>query len=161
MFGKIWRWLCSFFVSSNSPEVKIKSLAKYDVIQLYKGCSSNVHGCDRTYAPVDKHWLLYPYYKYYRKVLDGLGINNWAENFDCDDWARLYRDLSMACHHAANGTTEGIAVGTFSYKKDGVYPHMINTAIVDDNKVIFIEPQTGLELILSQREKESCWAVYF
>ena len=87
-------------------------------------------------------------------------IKGWREDFDCDNFARLYVSLIQACHAKADTKHEGVAVGEFWYDQNGVEGHAIVIAKTDEGWT-FIEPQSGAELCLTDAEKQSSWFVYF
>jgi len=164
----IWDWIKNLFVSSNNPGTPVKSVSDMKLGRILKGQlpTARFELADENYAVVKKNWLLHPFYNYYKKVLKGLKISGWTEDFDCDDFARLFFSIAQACHAKGNTKNQGISVGLMFYVEEEeygmIYGHAINVAIVDDDlSVIFIEPQTGKEKCLTESERESCWFVYF
>ena len=121
----------------------------------------NIKISDRQYARVKKDWLLHGYYNYFIKVLSGLSIGDWEEKYDCDNFAELYKAVVQACHNISSVEIEGIAVGIVWYRTDAGTGHAVNTAIVNDDEIIFIEPQTGRQIELSPTEVHSICFVLF
>ncbi len=158
MFNAFIRLLKRLFgVSSNLP----KTVGMVSNIRSFYQFTSDVKVSDQKYAIVDRDWLETEWYNYYRKVLDGLNIHGWSHDFDCDNFASLYCALLQVCHKAGNTTSDGISVGEFWYITEDGSGHAIVTAIVGDNQVIYIEPQSGSVLSLTDKERYSCLFVRF
>lgn len=82
------------------------------------------------------------------------------ESNDCDDFARAGAFLAQTLHSRTSpDSNSGLLIGEFWYRRDDNVPHAINFAIVNEYneyKLVFLEPQNGKELILSETEKKSC-----
>jgi hypothetical protein len=156
-----------FFNSSNEPRLvkKAKSLNSNELRKLLlkelKPSSIYIKIGDKDYNPVEEQWLLYPFYNYFEKVMDGLKIPGWRKKFDCDNFSSGYRFIAQALHLQGKTSEQSIAVGEMSYRRDKGGLHAINIAVVEFNNIIFIEPQTGVEKCLSTAEKRSCYFVQF
>jgi len=109
---------------------------------------------DSTFNLPTKTWLFSKFYPYFSKELERLGIIEWSEKFDCEDFAAMYKILCQVCHKNSRSTQGGLAVGAVDYQKDSGEYHCINIAFTDQG-LVFIEPQTGKELKLSENEKNS------
>ena len=126
---------------------------------------------DRTYAAVKKSFMIEDvldrkdFYSYYKKVLEALQIPDWREDFDCDDFAMLFKIVSSALHRHAKKVhkdkPESPAVGLMWYTTRKGTGHAINVCIGEGYKIFFLEPQTGEELCLTDQEKRSCYFVLF
>jgi len=162
--SNIWKRFKAWCYADNRVQTQIHALSRYAVIEKYKGWAGdgNVRVADKDYSVLSKFWLMRGYYNYYIKVLNGLKISGWEEKFDCDNFAGLYKEVLSACHRVSTmSKSEGVAIGVVWYKTDSGGGHAINTAIVDDDRVIFIEPQTGLEKTLSDTELNNIFFVLF
>ena len=117
----------------------------------------NFVSADRDYAEVKRSYLLGSYYTYFKTFLFGNRNESpvvWSPKFDCDDFARLFCALIMLAHFQGQGSAaEGVAVGEIHYfqKADPTKGHAIVCAYTDAGR-IFIEPQTGEELKLTNEE---------
>ena len=111
---------------------------------------------DASYAVVNSA-ALPAYYAWFRDRLGDLGIVKWDSRFDCDNFARLYCDLMAARFYNAafeSGTVpkaESPAVACFWFTSATAGPHAV-VAIMTEQGLWFIEPQTGYRLDLSQNE---------
>ena len=111
---------------------------------------------DTDYACPTRSWLLGPFAKYYKEMCVALGTTKWTTKNDCDDFAALYRLLAHQCFFIDNkADTESIAVGEVWYYPDSGGGHAINFALIDEDTLIFIEPQTCEEVQLSKSEIKS------
>lgn len=116
---------------------------------------------DSSYAVINSA-ALPAYYTWFRERLRDLGIMRWDEKFDCDNFARLYCDLMAARFYGStweSGTTpkaESPSVAGYWYVPggSGFSGHAI-AAVATERGLLFIEPQTGAELQLTDAEKAS------
>lgn len=125
---------------------------------------SKIYASDADYSIPTKGWVTRNFKKYFKKKMRSdptLGMI-WKEKHDCDNFATAYRMYMQALHSKQPGKSgESIAVAEMWFMQDGVGGHAINMVIVDDYQVIFIEPQTGDEIKLSNKEKKTCWFVRY
>lgn len=161
----IGTWIKRLFTASSNVPKRGAPMALtedefHNSLRDFLGVQPDVQFSDSTYSIVQKEWLIYAWYEYFEKVLDGLKITGWKSNFDCDNFALLYLALIQACHTKANAKTEGIAVGMIWFESDSIGGHAVNIALTDKGWVC-VEPQNGAEMILSVKEKQSCWFAYF
>ncbi len=95
-------------------------------------------------------------------------IGPWKDEYrNCNKFARLFQALAAASH--ARGWIEqygedngGLAVGTLSYRRDDGINHMVVLMLTKVREqqqinVRIFEPQNGLELFLSDQEKNSAF----
>ncbi len=118
---------------------------------------------DSTYAMVDAAGLA-GYYDSFRQRLFDDGIVKWEPNFDCNHFASYYVALANTRYAADHFQTlssspQSLAIGTFWYQSSKG-PHAIVVALTNQG-TIFIEPQTGKQLILTQQEKASAFLKVF
>jgi len=81
---------------------------------------------------------------------------------DCDDFAFKYKDFMQEHHVASEFPEDGFAVGVVFYLVGGdkTKGHAITWALTEDRGLIYIESQTGLELVMSAAEFASRFFVY-
>lgn len=125
-----------------------------DVFKNFYGVESVII-TDRDYAKPTTHWLFEVFRPWFETRLDGFGTRSWSTQWDCDDFAALYRTLAQVCHSLTHvRPEEGIAVGEVKYRKDSGVIHMINCAFTEQG-LIWIEPQTTCQVQLSETELSS------
>jgi hypothetical protein len=118
---------------------------------------------DATYAEVSSAWLR-SFYDDFRAVLFREGVTKWEETFDCDDFAAFYVSLANVRYFNATWSSsrpaQGLALGEYWFRPDGKRGegHAVVTALTERGQ-IYIEPQSGQELTLSQNEKLSRYVV--
>jgi hypothetical protein len=108
-----------------------------------------------TYAEVNSEWLT-KFYQDYRSELNRLGIVKWNERFDCRRFAGLYAELAQSKFFVesfqSENAAQSLAVGQVWYNlENGKGAHAIIVALTERGR-IFIEPQTGKEVTLTQKE---------
>lgn len=79
-----------------------------------------------------------------------------ANSNDCDKVALLAQFYSNYLHNEHKMSQGyGVAFGSFAYVREhNNEGHMINFAVVEDEQVLFFEPQTSMEVILTKKEKD-------
>ena len=157
----ISKWFRYLFYASNKPSTIAAISTRSLRSQLQNiGIRCSLFMPDRQYAIPRLDWLLHGYGNWYKKVLRGLKIRGWQEQFDCDDFARLYADLCQACHAVGNSQSEGIAVGKICYIPEDGGAHAINMAYTDEG-IVFIEPQGVVQVDLTTDEIRSIYQATF
>ncbi|MCP3685417.1 MAG: hypothetical protein GY861_22425 [bacterium] len=124
---------------------------------------------DSSYALLTKKFLLGGGYSGYESWLfDFVSIGGWNYRFDCDDRAASYKLYMRGLHYYHNQNNadgaESVAVGDCYYLLAKDKGHAINVAIIyedNDYRKLYIEPQSGNELELSDLERNSIWYVGF
>jgi hypothetical protein len=117
---------------------------------------------DATFSVPTERWVTRNFKKYFKKVMNVHHTYVWTKAHDCDNFATAYRMYMQFLHsEQSNHDSESIAVCEMHYKIDNAGYHAINAVIVDNYRVIFIEPQTGNKVNLSNQEKRSCYFVRF
>lgn len=118
---------------------------------------------DGVYNLPTTKWLQSVFLPFYVGVLKEIGVYEWHDRFDCDDFACLFRALAQISHRKSNGTGDGLTVAEIHYVAagtNGVYgPHAINMALTEKGWV-FIEPQNGSMKTLTDTEKKSIFYAY-
>lgn len=124
---------------------------------------------DRKYVSPSEPWIGGTFSDALNTLKFQLGLQEWtAEEFDCDDFARVSAAYASILHHKTAGREKGtgLAFGEFHYMKDAPYGgHAINIALVAASdgkpKLVFYEPQTCKIVHLSQKEIDSCITLRF
>jgi hypothetical protein len=110
---------------------------------------------------------------FYCEKMTAMGLTKWEATNDCDNFAwNFFTDATWAHYISKQSTAEGLAVGV-CYFMSGARAengtgggHAINTAIVENHEVIFIEPQFAAlgkpcQLTLNAFELQSIWFVNY
>lgn len=113
---------------------------------------------ENAYAEVNSAWLL-KWYPTFRDKLFKIGIVKWDERFDCNRFAAFYTDLAQASFASeafhSRSPAQALALGTFWYQRaNGQGAHAIIQAMTERGR-IFIDPQSGQEVHLTNGEVQS------
>lgn len=108
---------------------------------------------DETYQLVNPKGI-HGLYENYRKDLFNKGIVKWDQRFDCNRFSLAFCSFAQISYYNNSGDAQSIAVGEVYYVRDNGGPHAINIIVTPTN-FIFIEPQSGEILNLTQSEKFS------
>jgi hypothetical protein len=141
-------------------------IAEPDMFDKLRECMESefpaAHFSDADYVPIVEAWLLGQYAKWYRQLLILWKVVTWRAHFDCDNYASLYFALAQLCYGRMKGVEgHALAIGEVWYMQDSGGAHAINCAFVDDNRLIFIEPQTQKKIELSDKERRSIYFTRF
>lgn len=115
---------------------------------------------DESYAEVNSQWLP-KFYPHFRAELFRLGIVRWDGNFDCNRFADLYTGVAQIVYfreafHSSMGA-QALALGPFWYRRDdGRGTHAI-VQVLTEQGLIFIDPQTGIQIELTPTERASAF----
>lgn len=131
----------------------IKALSASAIMAMFKSVG-HCQNADGHYDLPSLNWLLDYCIKWVSQRAP------WTEKFDCDDFAFAFKVACQEAHRKGSGLSDGLAVGVIFYRPDRGGGHAINFAVVGDNEVVFIEPQTGERLCLTKSELESVFFVY-
>ena len=119
---------------------------------------------DVDYSVPTKRWVLRNFRKYFLKKMradDTMGML-WTEDHDCDNFSSSYRVFMQALHSSQSGKKgQSITVAEMWYMTRDGGGHAINFLLVDDYQPLFVEPQTGGEVKLTNEEKKSTWFVRY
>lgn len=133
----------------------IKVIDRSTMFSHMKDCA-NVFVADGKYALPQKKWLA-DFAPKWRALKN---TKKWCDKYDCDDFSMAFK---LACQeaHWESGQTDcdGLAVGILHYCPDTGGGHAINWAITDEG-VVYIEPQTGEFICLSESELRTRFFVY-
>ena len=108
-------------------------------------------------------WLLDASLPAFHKFLGQLSVLGYdQECWDCDDFALAFMFFNRMLHARTQsgllGKKCGIAVGQMWFKRASGGGHAVNVAIVDDERLVLIEPQPTQNplLTLTLEEEQSC-----
>lgn len=120
----------------------------------------HVFFADDAFARPTLHWLQGAFWDAFQRDR-WEKVGTYTRKNDCDNWARAYAQLAQDCHAATAGNdADALAVGEFWYVRDAGGAHAIACAFVESG-LVWIEPQTGRDLLLSAAEFQSCTFVRF
>lgn len=115
---------------------------------------------DKAYAEVNSAWLK-KFYHDYRAKLAELGIVKWDDRYDCRRFAGMFTELAQtaffveAFHDSTPAHT--LALGPVWYQRsNGRGGHAIIVAFTERGR-IFLDPQSGDEVQLTQAEQKSIY----
>lgn len=119
---------------------------------------------DADYACPTTSWFSV-FYDWWKKTRFDVGLTKWERINDCDNFARSFAQAAQDCYALTAlppGETrpEALAVGEFMYTQQNGGGHAIVIAFTEVG-FVFIEPQTGQFLTLTEQEKDSCFYVRF
>ena len=114
---------------------------------------------DGDYAAPTSHWLLDTWKVQWLELLEELP---YSKRHDCDDFAFEYKIAVQHQHAESEFPDDGFAVGVCFYLVGGDRErgHAINWALTEDVALIFIEPQSGEQIQLTDAEKATIFFVY-
>ncbi len=116
---------------------------------------------DNEYSLPARAWITGQFSEDLAINLDNTGTHTYVpESNDCDKFSRFAWALAGLAN-AESQKGRGLAFGMFSYKRDlDGLGHCINFAVcrdpMGDLELVFLEPQTGLEVKLSKTEMLNC-----
>lgn len=137
-------------------------LTLYSNIQF---TNAKVYCFDSKYTTVNLEWLQKTYYKEFKKELFKDGVVNWVGSFDCDKFSRfysIYLQTKFLLEHFADRTgPQSVAVGNLFYYigADEKKGHAINIIFKEDNTFVYLEPQTGELVTLTEMERDSVFLI--
>lgn len=128
----------------------------YSPRDLQRECPGLYFG-DLVYSEVDSKWLPH-WYDLYKRRLFEMGIVNWDVNFDCNRFADLYVSMAQACNSVRTFHSDAktsLAIGTVWYRREATGSLHAIVQVFTERGRLFVDPQTGAELSLSQSERFS------
>ena len=136
-------------------------LSEYDIRYLlgqHGSYPATVLAADAAYQEMTKSWLLNDFKKWFNEVKHAIGFVYTPEASDCDDFAVLYSALARLCHAKTRPGGGALAIGPIWYQSNAG-PHAIVVAFTDEG-IVFVEPQTGDSLELTDLERASIHTVF-
>lgn len=142
---------------SKAPEIPQATAKVYSAAEIGLLVPGATCG-DSAYAEVNSAWL-HAYYDEFLAEIFKHGVTKWDGRFDCNHFANYYAALAQTKFYLANfhssTKARSLAVGSYWYvSKAG--SHAVVFALTERG-VIWIEPQTGSELVLSPAEQASAF----
>ena len=120
---------------------------------------------DENYAVPQRTWLLNTFSIYFNYTMESLKVKKYANANDCDKHAALYWLISCYSNYRTDPPpAKSLSIAEIFYyiKGNKSRNHAINMAIVSDkDEIIFIEPQTSMQVFLSKEEMDSIYFVMF
>ncbi len=133
--------------------------------------------CDNSYWLPSREFVVTKLLPMYRTV----NLIPYSDKFDCDDFSRFFSSYAHAFYMRVviNKTMESMAVAEIHYQQKSsvlnmtiankplnvpwyIYEkHAINCIVLDDMSLMFIEPQSGLEVRLTDEELKSIYFAKF
>lgn len=136
-----------------------------EILQQKTGCSESIiHTPDTFYNLMKLPFILGFCYPRFQKWLKTHDIVKWTKAFDCDNYAESMRTYVQIIHsNYARKVRErqshwSSAFGVIWYRRKNLGGHAINilvTVLGNEYRIIYIEPQTGKEVELTQEEINS------
>ena len=130
---------------------------------LFPSAPTFIGGAD--YALPTLAWLQGPFWDYFKGELWDDNLDKWQVRWECRDFARAFATFAQVCNAltpVALAGTDALAIGEFWYHIGGdpATGHAINVCMTDQGQV-FIEPQNGQQVHLTDVEISSCFFVRF
>jgi hypothetical protein len=133
----------------------IATLSRRELRNLFFG--KNIVLAEGNYALLDYHWLQ-DFLSTWRRE-----VPQWREKFDCDDIAFMLKARMQLLHSESSEAIDGIACAVIFYTTDSGSGHAINfmiTKVDGEQKIFYVEPQTGEIVWPSGLELESVSFIY-
>lgn len=131
----------------------MKTLTANQVISVLKQKNLRVEPLDSKYALPTKKWCKSFLGQLCSQLADNTNGGYQADSFDCDDYALVSMGMARLMH-GKNRTGSSLALGYFQYIDRVIGHHAINFALTESG-VVFLEPQSGLTLDLTDNEIKS------
>jgi len=137
---------------------------QYKIKESVKNDNLVINAPDASYCMFSLDYILGEGYSRFKKWLFKRGILGWRHTFDCDNYAEAFRVFLHTIHSKAmvkeknTQSKQSVAFGVIWYTRDKGGGHAINILISEKdglNKVLFLEPQNGQLVELSDKEKQS------
>lgn len=142
-------------------------ISKIDLCNLFGASYTilrNVYAGDSHYAVVNSKYLP-EFYDEFRKELFDKGVVKWDERFDCNHFASYYISLAQVKFYAkswnSNTKAQTLAMGIYWYTKDNNQGNHAIVVILTENGLVYLEPQTGKMVKLTESEKNSSFLKVF
>lgn len=134
-------------------------LSASEVVRLAPGATIG----DRSYAQVNSA-ALPAFYKAFRADLCRKDVVQWDERFSCKHFAGLFVEMAQVRYYREAWKTDGpaaLAIGAVWYVRDnGRGPHALVCALTERGR-IYVEPQSGECVKLSEAEEHSVYFRFF
>ena len=114
---------------------------------------------DEFYTTFESYDYFSEILKNYRKFSFDSGVK-YSRKYDCEDFARGMQHYFQVRYYKSNYKDQSFALGVASYHTDEGVNHALCIVVIGE-KVVFIEPQNGRYVELSEKEKENVFQVVF
>jgi hypothetical protein len=130
---------------------------------------------DETYWAPSKEWVedaLLPAWKRFKGAME----LEYGDRYDCDDFSKMFSAFANLYYaKMRDNKAESLAVAQYLYETDDkvltlpnglevTMPgggHAINVLILPDKTALFVEPQSGEVVVLTENEMQHCMYVLF
>jgi hypothetical protein len=118
------------------------------------------------YSLVDREWVEKKFLPKWQARKEQTGLTFKLNTTTCETFSFLARCMAVEMDEII------VSVGVFFYRQDTARPedhgHAINIVFIKREdflgggvEVLFFDPQTGREVSLTRRERDSCYLIYF
>lgn len=145
----------------------MKILSGPDLVQILFdngiACDNGYSIADRSYACPTLNWLKMVFAEALETFQSEFSQERWDQDInDCDDFARAAAFYAQWLHHNTKAPkAAALAFGELWFQQKTGGWHAINCAVVEDNKLVFFEPQNQTVIQLTDDERLSCALVRF
>lgn len=131
---------------------------------------------DQNYFCPNKKFVFQELFPKYWAWLEALKLTKWEHDWDCDNFADAFKLFACGYYNQnIESEAEGIGVGVINYmanikaEDNASGGHAINIIYIENESsqdkidyfdIIFLEPQNGTQLNLTEQEFNSIWTVY-
>lgn len=152
----------ALLATAHASQLKLATstvLSASDVVRQAPGATIG----DKSYAQVNSA-ALPAFYKAFRNDLHHKGVVRWDARFSCKHFAGLFVEMAQVRYYNEAWKTDGpaaLAIGAVWYVRDnGRGPHAVVCALTERGR-IYIEPQSGECVKLSETEERSVYFRFF
>lgn len=129
------------------------------IVSKIKSTGIKIYFHDEAYTSFGGRLYFEEILKNYRKLCFDLDVN-YSKKYDCDDYARGMQHFFQVHYSKSSYDEQSFALGVVFYRKDEQYNHAVCVAVIN-GEVLFIEPQNGLYIELSEQEKKKLFRITF
>lgn len=145
----------------------MKTLTRKEVIDFYSRAFpwASIGTEDSRYVIPTRKWLEEDFARFFEDYKFSRNLTYANQNFDCEDFARLYQSEAVIAHQASSPNSgTSLTVGVLRYQKDNAYAHQANASIVWDEEsnqliMLCVEPQSSLTFKPTDEEIRSATSV--
>lgn len=155
--------LCVAASASAAPKARLSTGRVMDQGEVLRAVPGALLG-DDFYAEVNSASLP-QLYESFRDQLFARDIVRYDNRYTCKHYAALFAELAQTRYFQENfritTRAKALAIGSVWYVQDGsAGRHAIVQALTERGR-IYLEPQTGREVVLSEREEASAYFRFF
>lgn len=157
-------WLTLAFVGCSKPSPTPAATAKVLTVLDVTAAVPMAFVGDSAFAQVNSAWLP-TFYESFRAELFRQSVTRWDGRFDCNHFAGYYVALAQTRYYLASfhssTPAQTLALGVYWYRRGGNGEGHAIVVALTERGTVFIEPQTGAEVRLTQAERDSAWLKVF